>query len=411
MAGLYLHIPFCERKCIYCNFYSIEVLDGTERFIDVLVREIEMRADELAADDRAPDRYRTVFFGGGTPSLLSPEQLERIMTPLRSRFAIAPDAEITMECNPGALTKSWLQGYHDLGVNRLSFGVQSFDDEELRFLSRIHTADEARASIKAARDVFENVSLDLIFALPNQTPDRWRANLNEGVDLGTQHFSAYSLVFEEGTKLNAMRLAGHVAPAPDGLEADMYCETMETLAVRGFEQYEVSNYARPGRECRHNVGYWERSTYVSFGPSAHAFLRGDRVSTRWANVSSLTSYLGTVEDGRLPVTSSETLTRAQIVEEIIFLGLRSGGVMLDEFFAVAGVPLEEAASADVAAIVDGGYGTVEAGRLRLGARGYPFADRLALRMIAAVEKALPDVMSGGAEADASGVRLPTLNVL
>lgn len=393
MAGLYIHIPFCEKKCIYCSFYSVETLDAKERFLRAIPREIHMRADALEQDGEAPAVYDTLFLGGGTPSLLSPEELAGILGPLRERFAIASDAEITMECNPGALTKEWLGGYRDLGVNRLSFGVQSFDDEELRFLSRIHTASEARESIGLAREFFQNVSLDLIFALPHQTRERWRANLLEGLQLGTGHFSAYSLIFEEGTRLNAMRLAGHVHPAPDGLEADMYEETMITLAGHGFEQYEVSNYARPGRECRHNLGYWERRSYVSFGPSAHGFLRTGAAQTRWANISNLTAYCGAVESGKLPVAGVEELTIPFIVDEIVFLGLRSSGVSLPELRAAAGIDLFQAAPVETARLMDNGYAVLAGDRLKLTRRGYPFADRFALQLLEAVERFVPDVMA------------------
>ncbi len=398
MAGLYLHIPFCERKCIYCNFYSIENLEGKSRFLDALLQEIAMRAAELDAAGDAPSLYHTVFFGGGTPSLLSPDEMTRIVERLRGLYPIADDAEITMECNPGALTEGWLQGYRDLGVNRLSFGVQSFDDDELRFLSRIHTAAEARAGLQAARKVFENVSLDLIFALPNQTAERWRANLNEGVGLGTGHISAYSLVFEEGTKLNALRLAGAVRPVAEGLEADMYEETMATLGNHGFVQYEVSNYARPGLECRHNVGYWERRPYVAFGPSAHSFVRSAARSERWANVSSLSAYLDAVDAGRLPVASTELVTPGLAIEEILFLGLRSGGVILSDFRDVAGAELAEVAPSVVGRMLAGGYAEQRADRLSLTRTGYPFADRFALQLIADVERALPALMASGTPA-------------
>lgn len=388
MAGLYLHIPFCEKKCIYCNFYSIESMDGRDRFLDALIREIDLRADQLESEGGAPSEYETVFFGGGTPSLLSPEELAGIFERLRARFTIRENAEITMECNPGALTKEWLTGYRDLGVNRLSFGVQSFHDDELAFLSRIHTAAEAVESIGIARSVFDNVSLDLIFALPGQTLERWRSNLARGLELGTEHISAYSLVFEEGTRLNVMRISGEVAPAADSLEADMYEETMAFLSGHGFSQYEVSNYARPGRACRHNVGYWERRSYISFGPSAHSYHRAPEGERRWANVSSLHAYLGDLDAGMLPVASSELLSSQLVLEEIVFLGLRSGGIILDEFRNAAGVRLEEIAPEKIDRLVADGFARLDRHRLSLTTKGYPFADRFALELIHTAERAL-----------------------
>lgn len=382
MPGLYLHIPFCERKCIYCNFYSVENLAPRERFLQALAREIDLRADQLSLVPDAPTEYSTIFFGGGTPSLLSPEQLGGIMESLRRRFAIAPDAEITMECNPGALTEGWLPGYRALGVNRLSFGVQSFHDDDLRFLSRIHTAAEARRGIAAAMEVFGNVSLDLIFALPGQTTQRWRSNLREGVALGTEHISAYALIFEEGTPLNTMRLSGSVSPAPDDLDAEMYAETMETLAEHGFGQYEVSNYAKPGRECRHNLGYWERQTYISFGPSAHSFLRREQQpQERWANVSSLSAYLQQVEAGTLPVASRELLSSQLVLEEVVMLGLRSRGVNRADFRQAAGCDLAEYAPNTVAMLTAEGYATLSENLLSMTPKGYPFADRFAVELL------------------------------
>jgi oxygen-independent coproporphyrinogen-3 oxidase len=385
LAGLYLHIPFCERKCIYCSFYSVETLDAKERFLRALITEIELRADALEGDPNAPAVYETIFFGGGTPSLLSPEELERIMRPLRRRFTIAEDAEFTMECNPGAFTREWLEGYRALGVNRISFGVQSFHDDDLQFLSRIHSADEARASIRQAHEVFDNVSLDLIFALPGQTRERWRSNLEEAMALDTPHISAYSLIFEEGTPLNAMRIAGTVSPVSDSLDADMYEETMETLMQHGLRQYEVSNYAISGRECRHNLGYWDRRSYISFGPSAHGFLHGTEVQERWANLSNLTTYLNAVEAGNLPVASRESLSSQLVLEEVIFLGLRSRGIMLPAFRCASGVELIDIARTTVTGMIDGGYACVNGDRLSLTPKGYPFADRFALELINAAE--------------------------
>ena len=386
LAGLYLHIPYCERKCVYCAFYSVETLDSKERFLSALVREIDMRADALADDPDAPSAYESIFFGGGTPSILSPDELGAIVSALRRRFVITPDAEFTMEANPGALTVDWLRGYHDVGVNRMSFGVQSFHDDELQFLSRIHSADQARASIRSARDVIENVSLDLIFALPGQSVERWQQNLDEAVALETQHVSAYSLIFEEGTPLNAMKLKGAVRPAPEDDEATMYEMTVDVLGAHGFAQYEVSNYARTGRECRHNLGYWERRSYTSFGPSAHSMLRRASGDERWANISNITAYLASIESGQLPVASTELLTAEVAMEEHVMLGLRSSGIDREEFRRIAGGDIAEMAPSVVAGMLDGRYATMDDERLVLTAAGYIFADRFALELIQSVER-------------------------
>lgn len=387
MPGLYIHIPFCERKCVYCSFYSIETFDGKDRFLRSVEREIAARKEDLDRRGIALPLFDTIFFGGGTPSLLTPDEIEGIIRALRASYEIDPEAEVTMECNPGTLDPKWLQGYRDLGVNRLSFGVQSFHDDELRFLSRIHTADQAVESIGLARRYFENVSLDLIFALPNQTVERWRSNLRKGVELGTGHISAYSLIFEEGTPLNAMRLAGQVRPAPDGLEADMYEETMRTLADVGFQQYEVSNYARPGYRCRHNLGYWERSTYLAFGPSAHGFVREGNPPFRWANAANLRGWLEDLDKGTLPTRTIEELGLREEIEETVYLGLRSRGISLEEFRTLAGVDLIEVAPGVVEQMIDRRHGEMGGGRLRLTISGYPFADRYAVTLIERIEQA------------------------
>ena len=385
MSGLYIHIPFCERKCIYCSFYSIESFANKDRFLEALLREITI-SGELPPGKGDREEVRTIFFGGGTPSVLSPDEIGSILKTLREHHPVAEGGEVTMECNPGALNRDWLEGYREAGINRLSFGVQSFHDDELQFLSRIHTAAEAEENIRLVREVFDNVSLDLIFALPGQTPERWRENLERGIALGTDHISAYSLIFEEGTPLNTMRLKGKVAPAPNDLEADMYEETVEFLARHGLEQYETSNYARPGFECRHNIGYWKRLSYTGYGPSAHSFARRDVLGKRWANVSSLNAYLQSVESGESPVIMREELTPEQGMEEIVMLGLRYQGLNRSEFRQVVGCDLTETASEIVGWMEEQGFARLDEEYLRLTTKGSIFADRFALEIIDATER-------------------------
>lgn len=383
MLSLYLHIPFCTHKCIYCSFYSIEAQENRGRFLEGIEREIG-----FVGRKRGRPEVETVFFGGGTPSLLSPEEIGRIVERLREFYAIRDDAEITMECNPGSLEREWLEGYREAGINRLSFGVQSFDDDDLTFLTRIHTAEEAEKNIRDVRRVFDNVSLDLIFALPDQTLDRWMENLRRAVDLGTDHISAYALIFEEGTPLNAMRLKGRVAPAPNEREARMYEETVAFLGEHGLAQYETSNYARDGFACRHNINYWERRGYDAFGPSAHSFDpdAGD-YGVRRANVSSLTAWLSSVEQDRSSVVMREELTRIEAIEEIILLGLRYRGIDLDSFAAVAGSPLPDLAPRTLAKIESHGWATTDpdASLYRLTPTGSIFADGIALELVREIE--------------------------
>lgn len=386
MPGLYVHIPFCERKCIYCSFYSLENHEGRARYMAALPREVAARAERLAEEGITLPTFDTIFLGGGTPSLLSPDEIGKILGTLREHYTLSPDAEVTMECNPGALAEDWLPGYRDVGINRLSFGVQSFHDDELSFLSRIHTAAEAERGVERACSVFENVSLDLIFALPLQTVERWRYNLERAIALGTSHLSAYALIFEGGTRLEALRRAGAVQPAPEDREADMYTLTMERMAEAGFAQYEVSNYARQGRRCQHNIGYWERQTSLAFGPSAHGFIREN--GTRYANAGNLEGWLGAVEAGRTPEVSSERVSTEAELEEIIFLGLRSLGIDRTEVVRTTGSDISTLLPDRVARLQAEGFATLTQDRLRLTARGYTYADRLALEMIHELESAL-----------------------
>jgi len=401
LAGLYIHIPFCEHKCIYCNFYSIENLETKDRFIEALLKEIVLRANALQASKYAALEYSTIFFGGGTPSLLSPDEINKILVSLKANFKVPATAEITMECNPGALTLGYLQGYKDCGINRLSFGVQSFNDEELKFLTRIHSADEARTAITHAKKYFDNVSLDLIFALPNQTLEQWQSNLREGIDLGTKHFSAYSLIFEEGTPLNAMRLNREVLPTNEETDADMYSCTMETLCNAGFQQYEVSNYSLQGFHSKHNLKYWTRETYISFGPSSHSFLRngldadmqGNLIESsqkdinfygglRWANFSNQRTYLIEIEEqNRLPVASRELLSSQNIFEEFVMLSLRSVGIKLADYWSITRTNLLDSAKQTVDFLLQKQYATLTESRLKLTPQGYHFADRISFKLI------------------------------
>ncbi len=239
----YLHIPFCERKCIYCDFYSIENLSLRSEFVDLLIREIDLK---LSANPQLSGReFQTIFFGGGTPSLLEPAELERIICKLQEHFSISSDCEFTLECNPGTVTIEKLRGYKSLGVNRLSFGVQSFDAEELKFLGRIHDANQAREAVSLARKAgFDNVSIDLIFALPGQNESTLQNSLKEAIALETDHISAYNLIVEHGTPLYRLVKLGKVIELDADRSASLFSIVQDTLSDAGFEQYEISNYAK-----------------------------------------------------------------------------------------------------------------------------------------------------------------------
>ena len=318
MSGIYLHIPFCERKCIYCDFYSIENRNSMDEFVRALHREVEMNREY--ANHESVD---TIFFGGGTPSLLSPTVIAGILDVVHRTFRVEPAAEITLEANPGTVDREKLLAYKSAGINRLSFGVQSFHQDELEFLGRIHSAAEAEECVRWAKEAgFEDVSVDLMYALPQQTLGRWEDNLRRAVGLDVPHISAYSLIIEERTPLARMVNAKLVSPLPSDIEAEMYEFTMAYLAQRGFEHYEVSNYSRPGHCSRHNSNYWNHSNYLGLGPSAHSFWK----NRRWWNVASVWAYIEKVSGGMQPLAGEEFLQAKQLLHETVMLGLRSDGV-------------------------------------------------------------------------------------
>lgn len=387
MPGLYLHIPFCEKKCVYCDFYSIEKTGFMDDFLGALLSEITL----LAESTQPKESFSTVFLGGGTPSLLTPAQLESIFARLHKHYNIEADAEITMECNPGTVDMNKLNGYRSLGVNRLSFGVQSFWEDELAFLGRIHNADQARRSVRLAQEAgFDNISLDLMFALPMHTPERWEHTLKEAAALDTQHISAYSLIYEEGTPLYTQLQNGNVTPLAEEPDAEMFLFTSEFLRSRGFLQYEVSNFAKPKEPqkdaeisendlyiSRHNLNYWRCGEYLSFGPSAHSYWNGER---RW-NYSNLTTYLDEIREGHLPVANRERITKEQALTEYISLGLRSDGIRLRRFEDLFKFDFLSRNSSAISGYVRDGLLTVTDEYVRCTPKGYLWCDSLTLEFL------------------------------
>ncbi|TAE31895.1 MAG: radical SAM family heme chaperone HemW [Candidatus Kapaibacterium sp.] len=388
MRGLYLHIPFCQHKCVYCDFYSLETIHLIEEFVETLLEEIRLRAASIQASEANSLRsgqlqFQTVFFGGGTPSLLSPKQMERIIAQLHRYFAIDADAEWTMECNPGTVTPEHLRAYRALGMNRLSYGVQSFHEDELRFLSRIHSVGEAQEAIKLSRDAgFENINLDLMFALPNQRFEQWKSTLDIAVALQTDHISAYSLIFEPGTPLNTMLQQGKVRAQNEEHDAEMYSYAIDFLGQHGYEQYEVSNFAKDGKYCAHNCLYWQGDEYVSFGPSAHGYLFG----TRYWNARSLKRYTENVRTGALPLTSSEILSDKERMFERAFLELRARGIRKAEFLRDFGVSIDDALAPLLREFVPTGELRTSSERVQCTPKGYAVCDALTVEAIHLLEK-------------------------
>lgn len=368
MAGIYIHIPFCERKCIYCDFYSLADLKDFDIFISFLLREIRIYSKLYNIEN-----ISTIYFGGGTPSLFNPDQIGKILNGITKLFVIGPDPEVTIEVNPGTTTIEKLKGYLDIGINRLSIGVQSFFDEDLQFLTRIHNSIDAKNSIQNAIDTgFKNISVDLMYALPTQTITSIKENLEIAISYPIQHISAYSLILEDDTPLAKMVGESRVKLIPEEAEAEMMEFVMNFLNENGFLQYEVSNFAVPGYESKHNQNYWNHTNYIGCGPSAHSFWNGKR----WWNVSSIFAYYSRLNNDILPVTNSESLTQEQILNEMLFLGLRSAGINLNKISGFLKKDFKKAYIKEIDYLIENKFAIIEADVLKLTPKGYIITDEI-----------------------------------
>jgi len=332
---LYLHIPFCRAKCPYCAFVSQESTSEPDGYVDLLLGEMRCAAGEMAG----VRSLESIYFGGGTPSLLNPDHVARLIARAAETFGLAMTAEITLEANPGTVDPERLTGFRASGVNRLSLGIQSFNDRLLATLGRIHTAKQAREAFSAARSAgFTNIGLDLIHALPSQTAEMWRNDLEQALALAPEHISVYGLTVEEGTPF-AERYRDNDPLLPDeDLAADMFELAHDLLTGHGYEHYEIANYARPGRRSRHNSGYWHRDGYLGLGAGAHSFLRDTGYGTRFSNVADLDEYTAAIGRGILPRRDIHRLSREDAMAEAMFLGLRlADGVEFSAFEREFGV--------------------------------------------------------------------------
>ncbi len=313
MLGLYLHIPFCAAICNYCNF-NRGLLDEAlkARYVDALESEIDAAAEVGTPVD-------TIYFGGGTPSLLSPQEVRRILDACRRSFALTADPEITLEANPETISLERLEGYRAAGVNRLSYGVQSFDDRELGRLGRLHSADTARAAVTTARQAgFDNLSLDLMMWLPEQRVDQWLASVDALIDVGPEHASLYLLELYPNAPLREDMARAGWSLAPDDDAATMYLEGLSRLDAAGYEQYQISNVARSGRRARHNVKYWQDGEWLGFGCGAHS----TRAGMRWRNVAPTGEYVRRRMEGAAVIGERRVLTEDERLEDALFTGLR-----------------------------------------------------------------------------------------
>lgn len=335
MYGIYIHIPFCVKKCRYCDFNSYKIdVEKKKRYIKALEKEIEIYSK---MDNKR--KIDTIFLGGGTPSILKPDEIESIFEKLNSSFDISEDAEITMECNPGTLDEEKLNAMKKSGVNRLSIGLQAVQNDILEYIGRIHTFEEFEKTYNLVRKCgFDNVNIDLMYNLPNQREKEWMETLEKVVSLNPEHISAYSLILEEGTELCDMYERGEFTLSGDDTDIKMYRYTIDYLKENCYMQYEISNYAKPGKECRHNIIYWKCDNYIGLGAGASGYI-GNR---RYSNIPEVDEYNETVEAGKLPVLSEEVLTDEEKFEELVFMGLRMNeGVLYEDFEKISGIDIRK----------------------------------------------------------------------
>lgn len=313
MAGIYIHVPFCQSRCIYCDFYSTLHLDLRQGYVSQLIREMQDRKEELPSRART---YHTLYIGGGTPSTLPPDQLQRLIVQATSIYPLAPGAEVTVEANPDDVTPEWIAMLKDTPVNRVSMGTQTFSDDLLRFLNRRHSSRQAIRAVHLLQDAgYTNLSIDLIYGIPGQDKTVWQQDVGHALQLNVPHLSAYSLMYEEGTALTRLRDAGKIQEADEEHSLWCYEHLCDALQTSGYEHYEISNFALPGWHSRHNSSYWEGKPYLGFGAGAHSY---DGTNTRRWNECDLKHY---VEQG--PTYETEELSPTDLYNEFVMTRLRT----------------------------------------------------------------------------------------
>ena len=374
MAGLYLHIPFCKQACHYCDFHFSTSMGLKSRLVDAIVRELELRRSYLPADATLD----TIYFGGGTPSLLTAEELDQIFAAIHRHFAVAPQAEITLEANPDDLSAEKLAELKANGINRLSIGLQSFHEPHLRMMNRAHTAEESTTAVRRAQDAgFENISIDLIYGVPASGHHIWEADLANAFALGVPHVSAYALTIEPGTAFGYRLQKGAFKAAPDEFVATQFEMLLAAMRAHGYTQYEISNFCQPGRESRHNANYWRGVPYLGLGPSAHSYDGQNRQFTLANNPQYVAAVL---ERGEVPITL-DLLTATDRANEYLLTTLRTAqGCDLAHLRTHHGLDLAATRAAYLAELQANGWATIQHEILTLTDAGKLLADHITLEL-------------------------------
>jgi oxygen-independent coproporphyrinogen-3 oxidase len=379
-AALYLHVPFCHTRCYYCDFNTYAgLLPMKEPYVRALLTEIELAGRKAQHADGTPRRSRSIFFGGGTPSLLSVEQIQRLLQACFTAFIVDQHAETTLEANPGTLTQEQLTGLRAAGINRLSMGAQSFDDQLLKTLGRIHSPAEITQAVQYARAAgFTSINLDFMFGLPGQTMQHWRDTLHQALDLQPDHLSLYSLIIEEGTPFYTWTAEGRITPGDEDLCADMYEYADELLQQAGYINYEISNWCLPGKHSRHNLTYWQNLPYIGMGAGAYSSF-GHR---RFSDEREPARYIKALKAGRIPEVESEDVTREQAMSETAFLALRTApGLHLPTFEKRFAEPFARFVGDRLRVVENAGLLEYEDDWLRLSKRGRLLGNEVFLRLL------------------------------
>ena len=373
MAGIYIHIPFCKQRCTYCDFYTEVAPQFIPVLIDSIIRELNIRKDYLGNS-----QVSTIYFGGGTPSILSNEQFLLIFDAIYKLFTVAENAEITFEANPDDLTPEFLASLHELPFNRISIGIQSFDDKDLKRINRRHTSKQAVEAVKNAQKAgFGNISIDLIYGLPFQTLEAWGNQLDMALSLQIQHISAYGLTYEEGTVLWKQRENGKIEVVDDLVMNEMYLLLLDKIKIKGFEAYEISNFALPGYQSRHNSAYWKQEPYLGIGPSAHSY---DVVSRQW-NIASITDYIKAINSNSV-FYEREELSLNDRYNDFIMVSLRtSEGLDVKIMEKDFGHELAEYCLQNIKTFIDSEQVYYSDGKLRLTAEGIQISNLILIQLM------------------------------
>lgn len=373
MAGIYIHIPFCKKRCTYCDFYTEVAHKLIPTLVDNIIKELEIRKDYLQNEP-----IHTIYFGGGTPSILKIDQFSKIFDVIYSTYPVDKDAEVTFEANPDDLTVEFFNSIHSLPFNRISIGIQSFNDEDLKRVNRRHSAKQAIEAVKNSQNAgFNNISIDLIYGLPLQTLADWEKQLNTALGLNVQHISAYGLTYEEGTALWKQREKGKVKPVDDDIMNEMYLLLVKKTKEKGFEAYEISNFATQGFRSRHNSSYWKQSAYLGIGPSAHSF---DLKSRQW-NVASITKYIDAIEHNTL-LFEREELTLFDRYNDYVMVSLRTlEGIDLAFIEQTFGPELRKYCYENIKSFIDTNKVIFANNRLRLTDEGIMISNQILIQLM------------------------------